>query len=88
MLQKRYPEPNTVRTDKALQEFTLSLKAQHYEECGHARQSDFRQSPAGGEACVRYAYPGIACAWLEAGGKREICIASVSPLTRQRRFCR
>jgi predicted metal-dependent hydrolase len=29
MLQKRYPEPNTVRTDKALQEFTLSLKAQH-----------------------------------------------------------
>ena len=29
VLQKRYPEPNTVRTDKALQEYTLGLKAQH-----------------------------------------------------------
>jgi UTP pyrophosphatase len=29
VLQKRYPEPNGVRTDKALQEYTLSLKAQH-----------------------------------------------------------
>lgn len=29
VLQKRYPEPNTVRTDKALQEYTLLLKAQH-----------------------------------------------------------
>ena len=28
-LQKRHPEPNTVRTDRALQEYVLSLKAQH-----------------------------------------------------------
>ena len=29
VLQKRYPEPNAVRTDRALQEYVLSLKAQH-----------------------------------------------------------
>ena len=29
VLQKRYPDPNLVRTDKALQEYVFSLKAQH-----------------------------------------------------------
>ena len=29
VLQKRYPEANTVRTDKALQAYTLALKAKH-----------------------------------------------------------
>ena len=29
VLQKRYSEPNAVRTDRALQEYVLSLKAQH-----------------------------------------------------------
>jgi predicted metal-dependent hydrolase len=29
MLRQRYPEPNTVRSDSALQDFTLALKAQH-----------------------------------------------------------
>lgn len=29
MLQQRYPEANAVRTDRALQDYTLALKAQH-----------------------------------------------------------
>lgn len=29
MLQKRYPEPNTLRADRALQEYVPSLTAQH-----------------------------------------------------------
>lgn len=29
VLHKRYPEPNTVRTDAALRDYTLSLKSEH-----------------------------------------------------------